>query len=259
MNVYHYTTLEALKGILQPKNLCFWASRYDTMNDPTDYIYAKEKVIPVIKQLIEENKDKFTEKEREDIAIHPYILSTCELEDDINMWRFYRAEVMLELDWDLLKACHGNEYTMKKCEYVNDSNIYQKFADLFNEHEQSDNFPNIAYEVAVVIKHEAYKNENEYRIFKYDAETFCISGSPDKIHDGEIPFDVKVKCVRNGDYVLYKEFQFRKKVLKGITVKCIDERKANSIIQHIKLILLQNKYDLTKIDVKESSSYPVLY
>ena len=109
--------------------------------------------------MIEENKDKFTEKEREDIAIHPYILSTCELEDDINMWRFYRAEVMLELDWDLLKACHGNEYTMKKCEYVNDSNIYQKFADLFNEHEQSDNFPNIAYEVAVVIKHEAYKNE----------------------------------------------------------------------------------------------------
>lgn len=259
MNVYHYTTLEALKGILQPDNLCFWASRYDTMNDPTDYIYAEEKIIPVLKQSIEKNTDKFTEKETEDITIHPYILSTCELKDDINMWRFYRAEVMLELDWDLLKACYGNEYTMKKCEYANDSNIHQKFADLFNEHEQSDNILNNAYEVAAVIKHEAYKNENEYRIFKYDAKTFCTLGSPDDIYDGEIPFGVKVKCVRNGDYVLYKEFLFCKRILKSITIKCIDERKANSIIQHIKLILLQNKYDLTKIDVKGSSSYPVLY
>lgn len=259
MNVYHYTTLEALKGILQPDNLCFWASRYDTMNDPTDYVYAKEKVIPVLKQWIEKNKDKFTEKEREDIAIHPYILSTCELKDDINMWRFYRAEVMLELDWDLLKACYGNDYIVGECRYVNDNNIHQTFADTFNQHEQCDTLLTDCYEVSALIKHEAYKAENEYRIMKYDAETFAYLDSGNNCYDGEIPSDIKIKCVRNGDYVLYKEFLFCKRILKSITIKCIDGRKANSIIQHIKLILLQNKYDLTKIDVKESRSYPVLY
>lgn len=259
MNVYHYTTLEALKGILQRSKLCFWASRYDSMNDPTDYIYAREKIIPAIKRYCEEHKELFTEKNIEDVSIYPYILSTSALKDDINMWRLYHAEVMLELDWDLLKECCENDYLLHECQYANDDTIGQIFVDMYNDWEQSDCILNDCYEVAAFIKHEAYKPEKEYRIIKSDAQLFGCLGSAEEMYDGEIPHDIKVKCVRNGDYVLYKEFFFCKKILKSITVKCADQRKIDSIIQHIKLILQENDYPITKIEIKKSSSYPVLY
>ena len=54
-SVYHYTSLDALVGILKREeikdfkgkmntksSLVFWGSRYDCMNDPQDYLFASK-------------------------------------------------------------------------------------------------------------------------------------------------------------------------------------------------------------------------
>ena len=45
MSYYHYTSLEALNGILQrnevgEKKLCFWATRYDCFKDKEEYLFG---------------------------------------------------------------------------------------------------------------------------------------------------------------------------------------------------------------------------
>ena len=45
MSYYHYTSLEALNGILQnnkasKKRLCFWATRYDCFEDKEEYLFG---------------------------------------------------------------------------------------------------------------------------------------------------------------------------------------------------------------------------
>ena len=45
MIFYHYTSLEALKGILKEKplenqELCFWATRYDCFEDTDEYLFG---------------------------------------------------------------------------------------------------------------------------------------------------------------------------------------------------------------------------
>ena len=53
--IYHYTSMDALKGILKENELCFWGTRYDSMNDPTEHIYAKKHLIPVFCKYFDKN------------------------------------------------------------------------------------------------------------------------------------------------------------------------------------------------------------
>lgn len=46
MRLYHYTSLDALTGIVQKGGLCIRGTRYDSMNDPMDCKYAEETVLP---------------------------------------------------------------------------------------------------------------------------------------------------------------------------------------------------------------------
>ena len=54
MNVYHYTSLDAVRGILRDKDICFWGTRYDSLNDPTDCAYAEEDILPEFKEFLKE-------------------------------------------------------------------------------------------------------------------------------------------------------------------------------------------------------------
>ena len=59
MNVYHYTSLDAVKGILRNKDICLWGTRYDSLNDPTDCIYAEEDILPEFKEFLKEKAGCF--------------------------------------------------------------------------------------------------------------------------------------------------------------------------------------------------------
>lgn len=45
MFLYHYTKIDAAISIIK-NGLCFWGFRYDSMNDPTDYVFARDTILP---------------------------------------------------------------------------------------------------------------------------------------------------------------------------------------------------------------------
>ena len=53
MKIYHYTSLEALVNILTKDRISLMATRYDSMNDPLDFKFAKDVVIPKLRIAIQ--------------------------------------------------------------------------------------------------------------------------------------------------------------------------------------------------------------
>lgn len=85
--VYHYTCLDALRGILRDR-LFFWATRYDHLNDPSEQIWAESFVIDEVK-----NRMGYHEFSATDIQAwlskDSYIISLSRKRDSRNMWRLY--------------------------------------------------------------------------------------------------------------------------------------------------------------------------
>ena len=95
MLLYHYTKIDASINIIR-NGLCFWGFRYDSMNDPTDYIFARDIILPKLLQ-------KQPKEDRSDyLTIYPYIVSFCTERDFEMMWRLYQGEVALVIDSEKL-------------------------------------------------------------------------------------------------------------------------------------------------------------
>ena len=85
--------MEAFIGIIggyknndtDPASLTFWGTRYDSMNDPQDYVFATKVVLPKIQKAIE-NMDNLKEEETENVESHPFIVSFSEMRDNEFMW-----------------------------------------------------------------------------------------------------------------------------------------------------------------------------
>lgn len=119
--VYHYTTLGGLMGILRNNYLEFHGSRYDSMNDPDDYIFARDIVMPKIKASFE--GIDIPAEQTEDFAHYPYIVSLSEEEDDPFMWEHYGSKVCLKIDRNVIKSYSTNKeknllYYFNKCSYI---------------------------------------------------------------------------------------------------------------------------------------------
>ena len=63
--LYHYTTLEGLKGILQSRAL--WFSHISTLNDPSEFKYGQQLVTDVLKGFIDNENDVVIKKILEDL------------------------------------------------------------------------------------------------------------------------------------------------------------------------------------------------
>lgn len=97
--LYHYTTYEGLKGILESKKL--WLTDYRYLNDPTEILYGRDIIIKAIKSYNStiplSSSHQFYEKI---IEFYPdfvkkneiYIFSFCEEKDYYPAWRFYGEE-----------------------------------------------------------------------------------------------------------------------------------------------------------------------
>lgn len=137
MTFYHYTSLEAFKGILKEKptenrELCFWATRYDCFEDTDEYLFG----IDTLKRLLPTYEDKYNLQEDRRIAgtfekdlikgnvnlPYPYVISVSARNDNAHMWENYanhKKGVVLALNIDSMfgKSNAATLYHIKQCLY----------------------------------------------------------------------------------------------------------------------------------------------
>ena len=251
--------MDVFNSICQDDVLCFWATRYDSMNDPTDYIYSKQKVEKQLKSYYKNCK-----WENEDA--YPYILSFSKKEDDFYMWRMYSANISFEIDYEEIRKWVSDNnlrndkvdfLVLGECRYPqDDDNIIDKFKEIRNELNPCNDEHVNAQEAFVFIKRFEFKDENEIRLcaFDYDGSIFYEKNDKYVICDLEIPKNVKVKCVKDNDIILYKEFRIPKTALTGIFINCNTNEEFEKIKSHIRVVLLSKRYDITKIHIRKTNT-----
>lgn len=265
MYLYHYTSLEAAINIIG-NGLCFWGFRYDCMNDPTDFIFARDKILPSLLQ------NMSNEEQNEATNFYPYILSFCEESDFDVMWRLYNAEIAIVIDsqklpfekWDKMTDV-GRRIFYNHVRYADNDTIQSEVDYLWSN--RSTNFYTTSYDEHMVfvfpfIKHNAYKIEKEFRLVKFDYDSFYCQYSPkskDKceIIEGEIPHDVKCLGSKDGILRLYKEFHLPKDSLVKLILHTYEEEKYKIQEQHLKIWLLQNGFNLNNISIEKTKAWPV--
>lgn len=268
MLLYHYTTIDAAINIIR-NGLCFWGFRYDSMNDPTDYIFAKNLILPKLLQDMSDN-------EREEIIdMYPYTVSFCKKSDYHIMWRLYHAEIALVIDTDKFPfeewnkpgvdisdniLCGDIKYATEDTIVSVATELYQNLKDRY----VNDSFLDWHLSVFPFIKHNAYDVEDEYRLAKFDYDSFNFKYNHKfqdnyEIYEGEIPKDIKCLGSKDGTLRFYKEFQLPKECLRGIILHTFDEEKYNLQKKHFELWLLQNGFSMQDVKIEKTQSYPVRY
>ena len=154
MSYYHYTSLEALNGILQnesgKKRLCFWATRYDCFKDKEEYLFGIDclgKCLSDLEKHYNLQKDRriAANFKRELIAgkknlPFPYVVSITSKNDNLYMWENYANHnngVVLEIDipqknyefrepmlWSVEKCIYVKSTTDKKLQKFVDSSYF---------------------------------------------------------------------------------------------------------------------------------------
>ena len=274
--VYHYTDVKALEGILKKDNLCLWATRYDKLNDPNEFVWAKEKIIPILNELLLSDKQPLDNE----YEFYPYVISLCKEPDCLTMWRLYANNglgIQIELEKRLLveeteKNCclesegkEGEKMPKGKkrcpdyflpCRYANESNIHaelQAMKDDFQLNHDSDT-NNDFYDMCAFIKTDDYEVEREFRYIRpnHDEGHF----TPFNYETGgkwkENLDNVKYRS-RENDFIPYQEVFFPKETLKEIVIGYaykFDETK-----NYLEYLLKERGYDISKITIKKSKFY----
>lgn len=265
MLLYHYTKIDSFINIIR-NGLCFWGFRYDSMNDPTDYVFARDMILPKLLQ-------KLPEKKRNDyLNIYPYIVSFCTQRDFDIMWRLYQGEVALVIDSEKFpfnkwsKGGDISENTLyNEIVYATEETIELVAKELYGKRRDIlDNALVDDYQLSVLpfIKHKAYEMEQEYRLAKIDYDTLSSrynSESPDKcdIYEGELPKEIKCLGSKDGQLRLYKEFKLPKESLVGLIIHTFDDAKFQIQKKHFELWLIQNGFSIQDIVIEKTQSYPV--
>lgn len=258
-HLYHYTSLQALIGIIQKKKLLFRGTRYDSMNDPVDYTFAADVVIPKLLSVLEKEK-KLNDEETDYCEMYPYTVSFSENKDDESMWKHYGSDVSLEIDTSTFYPKYDINEKIKfffdKCIYVNEEQLETAFITKWQESLQFTNIPAIVQYACVYIKRDAFQREKEWRIFTADYRT-GLMGKDGVFYETEIPQDVKVSMIREKDIILYKEFEFPMEALTGIIINDNDPFHFHKVKKHIQLLLISNGFPPGKIKIRQTCNYPL--
>lgn len=264
MLVYHYTTLEAAISIIQQK-LCFRGTRYDSMNDPNEFMFACKHFIPELFKNDSNSKENYSK-------IYPYIVSFSKKKDDELMWRLYHSEVMLVFDTDeFTKADWHSEGELSSIilcgdvEYATKDTI-RNVADKLYEGKNCKiiNDNKLGYQLWVLpfIKHLAFEIESEYRLVKIGYEALHADYNSNKeskcdIFEFERPNDVYIKGVKDGNIVLYKNFQLPADSLKGIILYTFDSELFKKQKHNLELLLRQMNFSINDDFIRCTNSYPI--
>lgn len=184
LQLYHYTTKEGFLGIIKTKQI--WASHILYQNDFTEYKLA----LDILKETINNNKDILKNYSIDaNILIDEldkwlnksvYVVSLSENNDVLSQWRGYANStpgfcIGFKRNY-LNKLKEDNNFVIAKCIYdeaEQNSFILELLVDSVNKLNNSTNDPNltlssqIAWRMiryAPLIKHNKFKEENEWRI-----------------------------------------------------------------------------------------------
>ena len=262
MELYHYTTVEAVSKIITARGLSFLGTRYDSMNDIEDYTFAKKKILPEILNITEQlDSEGFDKSLTEAIEHYPYIVSFSEKYDDTHMWKAYGAEISIIVDSNCINRHLGDEDVFDKCRYVDSENIRQVFKEVYqNLNYIGDSIVSNAMTAFALIKSSIWKEEAEWRLFTYDYETSESYYDPNSekkcvIFDVERPRNIIIKKtgvaknkerLKSGeinDIILCKEFLLPKCALVGFIIRTQDNDVFNKLKAHLTLWLRQCRYE----------------
>ena len=97
LQLYHYTTIDGLKGII--KNRSLWLTHTSTLNDPTELKYGKEIILNILHSEIgnrhEEIINKFLNSligevnSFDEIMYEAYVACFCKSDNLLSQWRAY--------------------------------------------------------------------------------------------------------------------------------------------------------------------------
>lgn len=137
MTYYHYTSLDALRGIIRSsenngKRLCFWATRYDCFVDKEEYLLG----IDFTRKYLSIMEDEYNLKQDRRIAAffrretiennvnlpNPYVISVTARNDNAYMWENYADHgngAVLEIDFPQTRGIYDTAiiYKLEKCIY----------------------------------------------------------------------------------------------------------------------------------------------
>ena len=263
--IYHYTDLNSLLGIIgsDSKNLTFWGSRYDCMNDPLDYQFAKNRLLPKMMDVAyeiskEQNFPKYALKEIDTI---PYIVSFSKKKDDFLRWRMYNAKVALVLDKCYFSEAMPNR-ALIECEYVDQglSNIRESF---FRIDEQISNCINISANtsrISTFIKEKSFETEGEVRLATwdyYDNDGNKLILSDCKEDGKSVCSEVKSRVNANGKMVLFKKFYIDKNSLAGIIVHSYSQVEFKNIQNILRSFLISKSFSREVFEnITLTNAYP---
>lgn len=240
--------MNGLLGILQKNDLCFWGTRFDSLNDPTEVKFAKNIVLPALCHSLKGTRYEQQIQEVEQYDVYPYIVSFSKSCDDLNMWRLYNAEIALILDRSLLENIQSDNHPaiLKDVEYAeSEDSVSQIAVKLFNNAIPSDNIvETLNMSVFPFIKNKAYEIEKEVRLVGCDFMGFSTNLKNGEVvfDDHEMPINIHCRGTRNGYLLLYKEFHVGKEALRGILVNEQNDDKFARIKNQLRIWLHNNDY-----------------
>lgn len=264
--IYHYTDLNALLGIIDTsqQHLVFWGSRYDCMNDPLDYLFARNRYLPKMLEVAKEIKyeNNIPKEALRDVRTEPYMVSFSKKKDDFLMWRMYNAKVSLVLDKRYFQKPLPNK-ALIECEYVDDDMDDLRNAFLKVD-EQLNNCMNISADTSrhsTFIKHKSFETEGEVRLATWD---YCdnegnkiILSDCMNTEEDMIEHDICTRTKENSQIVLYKKFHIEKKALVGVIIHAYSKLEYETLRTKIQSILLKNSYEKVVCDnLVSTEAYP---
>lgn len=125
-------------NILQKDNIKIWATRYDRMNDPMEYIWAKEHIVPQMEDFANKNNLNHDPE----FEMFPYVISFCKSHDNLCMWKMYCNDglgYILEFKHDIIKQTAElaiNKYqwndVLQEITYTNELNLHESIKETYD-------------------------------------------------------------------------------------------------------------------------------
>lgn len=268
MNLYHYTSLEAVAKIVNVRGLTFLGTRYDSMNDPNDFTFSKEKVLPALMKSIE-NDDSLSEHAKDFTQHYPYIVSLSECGDNEMMLERY-GKIAIILDQNCIRRHLLNEMYFEKCRYVSeDDDINDHFVEVFNGlHDAEEVITSQAMAAFAILKEKEWSYENEWRLYAFDYDGFDAVYNPlvkekCEVYDCEQPRNLILKCIRpvtrinendnlnEPDLIITKEFCLPKCALAGFVIATPNDEYFYRLKSHLLLWLHNIGYETRRLQITQ--------
>lgn len=127
--IFHYTTLAALKGILESRQL--WATDVEYMNDSSEYVYAEQLIENTIRALsppaILDQVPSLLSHDPRKRGLQVYATCFCEKPDLLSQWRAYGGQgtgYCIEFNWQIMEQrLSGEDIFLGRVEYEKSKQI----------------------------------------------------------------------------------------------------------------------------------------